>query len=234
MSPGPLTTGFWADIFIPEKSEIMFISVCGVEGAGKTTQIRNIAEYFKTSGRKYVLTREPGGTDIGKRIRSILLDPASRNLHPKAELFLYAADRVQHIQELILPALGQNKVVISDRFVDSTTVYQGFARGLDMKTVEKINAMVLDGLKPDITFLLDLDPKDGLRRINKQLHTGERTSTESRFEMESLRFHEKIREGFLTLAQREPERFFIVDAAQPEDEVRSRIIGRLGEALRNQ
>jgi dTMP kinase len=207
----------------------MFISMCGVEGAGKTTQIQNLASYLKQKGKEVVVTREPGGTQIGKRIRRILLDPKSRNLDPKAELFLYAADRVQHIQELILPSLKQNKIVITDRFVDSTTVYQGFGRGLNMDLVEKINTMVLNGLKPDITFLLDLDPKEGLRRTQKQLHKGERMNTESRFEMENLRFHEKIRQGFLILAKKEPDRFFIVDASKPEAKVRDQILGKIGE-----
>ncbi len=207
----------------------MFISMCGVEGAGKTTQIQNLASYLKQKGKEVVVTREPGGTQIGKRIRRILLDPKSRNLDPKAELFLYAADRVQHIQELILPSLKQHKIVITDRFVDSTTVYQGFGRGLNMDLVEKINTMVLNGLKPDITFLLDLDPKDGLRRTQKQLHKGERMNNESRFEMENLRFHEKIRQGFLILAKKEPDRFFIVDASKPEAKVRDQILGKIGE-----
>ncbi len=209
----------------------MFISICGVEGAGKTTQIRNLASYLEKKGRDFVLTREPGGTEIGKKIRCILLDPESRNLDPKAELFLYAADRVQHIQELILPSLRKNKIVITDRFVDSTTVYQGLARGLNMNLVEKINTMVLNGLKPDITFLLDLDPKDGLRRTQKQLYNGERTSIESRFELENIRFHEKIRGGFLLLARKEPDRFFVIDASQTEAKVLAQIIGRLERAL---
>jgi dTMP kinase len=209
----------------------MFISICGVEGAGKTTQIRHIAGFLKSTGLQFVMTREPGGTEIGMKIRRILLDPKNRDLTPKAELFLYAADRIQHIEQLILPALNKGKIVVTDRFVDSTTVYQGYARGIDLKLIEQINDLVLDGLKPDLTILLDLPPVIGLSRVRNQLQFGERAESESRFEQEELIFHQKIRQGFLTLAQKEMTRFRIINADRDPDEVKKDVIQILKTAL---
>ena len=131
----------------------MFITFEGGEGSGKTTQLKLIAQFLQKCNKEYLLTREPGGTDIGKAIRSILLDSNTKGLNPKAELLLYAADRVQHIEKVIKPALNSGITVLCDRFSDSTTVYQGFARGVDIDLVQNINNIVLDNLKPDITFL---------------------------------------------------------------------------------
>lgn len=209
----------------------MFISVCGVEGAGKTTQLAHIADFLKSTGKKFILTREPGGTEIGMQIRRILLDPKNHDLTAKAELFLYAADRSQHIEQLILPALKEGKIVVTDRFVDSTTVYQGYARGIDLELVHKINELVLNGLKPDITILLDISPSVGLTRVRGQLQSGERAESESRFEHENLGFHEKIRQGFLTLAQREKNRFRIINAGRDLNEVTKDVISTLKSAL---
>jgi dTMP kinase len=209
----------------------MFISICGVEGAGKTTQLRHIADFLKSTGREFVMTREPGGTEIGMKIRRILLDPENRALTPKAELFLYAADRIQHIEQVILPALKERKIVITDRFVDSTTVYQGYARGIDLRLVEKINELVLNGLKPDLTILLDVSPAVGLARVRDQFQLGERAESESRFEREELVFHEKIRQGFLTLAHKEKSRFRVLDAHRDPDDVKKDIIRVLKTAL---
>jgi dTMP kinase len=209
----------------------MFISVCGVEGAGKTTQLRHISGFLKSTGRNFVMTREPGGTEIGIKIRRILLDPDNRDLTPKAELFLYAADRIQHIEQIILPALKEGKIVVTDRFVDSTTVYQGYARGIDLDLVEKINELVLNGLKPDLTLLLDISPAVGLARVRDQFQLGERAESESRFEREELVFHEKIRKGFLTLAQKETNRFRIIDADRDPDMVKQDVIRVLKSAL---
>lgn len=209
----------------------MFISICGVEGAGKTTQLRHISEFLKITGRNFVMTREPGGTEIGMKIRRILLDPENRDLTPKAELFLYAADRIQHIEQIILPALKEGKIVVTDRFVDSTTVYQGYARGIDLELVEKINEFVLNGLKPDLTLLLDISPVVGLARVRDQFQLGERAESESRFEREELIFHEKIRKGFLTLAQKETTRFRVIDADRDPDMVKQDVISVLKSAL---
>ncbi|MFO8082958.1 MAG: dTMP kinase [Desulfobacterales bacterium] len=209
----------------------MFISICGVEGSGKTTQLKYIARFLEGTGKKFLMTREPGGTAIGMKIRRILLDPENRDLTAKAELFLYAADRIQHIEQLILPALREGKIVVTDRFADSTTVYQGYARGIDLELVEKINELVLGGLKPNLTILLDIPPAIGLARVQNQLQFGQRTESESRFEQERLGFHEKIRHGFLTLARNEPDRFQVIDAGQHQDKVSEDILQVLKKAL---
>ena len=202
----------------------MFITLAGIEGSGKTTQIKKIAEFLESRKQPYILTREPGGTEIGKKIRAILLDPDSKGLSPKAELLLYAADRAHHIESVILPALECGKYVICDRFMDCTTAFQGFGRGIDITLIEKIHGIVLGGLKPDITFLLDIDPEAGLTRAISGLTTGERCVKESRFEQESLNFHKKVRDGYLALAEKEPSRFVIIDASMDIDNVSGKII----------
>lgn len=212
----------------------MLITLEGIEGSGKTTQIHNIAEFLETEGYDCVITKEPGGTVIGEKIRSILLDPQNKGIHPMTELLLYAADRVQHIKELIGPMIENGKVVICDRFHDSTTVYQGFTRGLDVNLINQLNQLVLEGVKPDITFVLDLPAKLGLERAWKQINNGSRSDKETRFENEKLSFHEKVREGYLSIAQSEPKRFFIVDAAAKPESVREAIISCLKDFLKKQ
>ncbi len=204
-----------------------FITLSGIEGSGKSTQMRHISEFLTQIGKAYVLTREPGGTEIGQKIRSILLDPENKSLVPKAELLLYAADRSQHIETVIRPALKEGKVVVCDRFKDCTTVFQGYARNLDLKLINKIHDIVLDDLAPDITFLLDLPVETGLARAWEQLDGGSRNGNESRFEQEALAFHEKVRAGYLDLAQMEPERFHIIDASKNEKDVGDEIIAVL-------
>lgn len=209
----------------------MFITLEGIEGAGKTTQAARIAEFLRQRGHGCVTTREPGDTRIGKKIRAILLDPENSDLVPLAELFLYAADRAQHVHERILPALQEGKTVICDRFFDATTVYQGFARGLDLEIIESIHRLVPGELKPDMTILFDLPPEVGLKRAWGQINSGGRTGKESRFEKEALAFHEKVRAGYLNLAHREPDRFFVVDAAESADRVTDCIFRMLCERL---
>jgi len=201
----------------------MFITLEGIEGSGKTTQIRLLAEFLEQRGIECVVTRQPGGTLIGEHIRSILLDPASTALAPLTELLLYMADRCQHIDELIQPCLDAGKTVVCDRYFDATLVYQGFARGLDTVLIQKLHQILFNNLKPDITLLLDLDPVIGLKRAWQQLNTGQRSGHESRFEAETLAFHEKVRAGYLELARLEPGRFRIIDAAQSQNQVSSAI-----------
>ncbi len=210
----------------------MFITLEGIEGSGKTSQVRHISEFLNKNGYDCVSTREPGGTKIGEKIRAILLDPESKEMAPAAELLLYAADRAQHIHEFIGPFLNTGKTVICDRYFDATVVYQGYARGLDTGLIYKIHRLVLDDLTPDITFLLDLSPETGLSRAWKQIDNGSRVDNETRFEEEKLAFHEKVRGGYLELAKGEPERFFIVDAGQKEDKVREDIIALLSDRIR--
>jgi len=201
----------------------MFITLEGIEGSGKSTQILHIFNFINQLGRKCVMTREPGGTRIGGKIRSILLDPGSAAMNPAAELLLYTADRVQHIQEIILPAIEGGGIVICDRYFDATLAYQGVARGLDMTLILDLHQLVCRNLKPDLTFLLDLSPDTGLRRAWKQLKSGSRMDTESRFEKETLAFHERVRAGYLAIAEKEPGRFRIIDAAQSRDQVQAQI-----------
>ena len=197
----------------------MFITLEGIEGSGKTTQIARLVDFLEGKGLECIATRQPGGTLIGENIRSILLDPASKALEPTAELLLYMADRAQHIHELIRPCLMDGKTVVCDRYYDATVVYQGFARGLDIKLIRKLHHLLFEGLKPDITLLLDLPPRLGLKRAWEQLNTGQRSGQESRFEAEKVAFHEKVRAGYLELARHEPDRIRVIDAAPPPDKV---------------
>ena len=201
----------------------MFISLEGIEGCGKTTQLEFLSSYLEKKGRACVVTREPGGTEIGKKIRSILLDPASKVLVPAAELLLYMADRAQHIESLIKPRLAEGKIVLCDRYFDATVVYQGFARGLDTGFIRDLHRIIFSDLKPDITLLLDLPPRVGLARAWQELDSGNRCDAESRFEEEAISFHEKVRAGYLELAGMEPARFKIIDASLPIDAVQTEI-----------
>jgi dTMP kinase len=202
----------------------MFITFEGIEGSGKTTQIKHVADFLRKKGHDCVLTREPGGTPIGEKIRAILLDPASKGMSPLTELLLYTADRVQHTKELLGPSLAAGRTVLCDRYFDATLVYQGYARGLDIELIEQLHKLLLAGLRPDITFLLDLPPETGLSRAWAQINNGNRTGRESRFEKETLSFHEKVRSGYLTIARKEPERFRIIDASRDVDDVQQEIL----------
>lgn len=196
----------------------MFITFEGIEGCGKTTQVRRLADQLKRDGIAVQATREPGGTRIGEEIRKILLDARNRSLSSLAELFLYAADRSQHIREVIKPALKAGNWVLCDRFYDATTVYQGLSRGVDLDLVSKLNELASDGLRPDVTFLLDCPVTTGLRRAferNKMLHQED----QDRFEREEEKFHDSVRQGYLELAERENDRFVIVDATLGEEDM---------------
>ena len=202
----------------------MFITLEGIEGSGKTTQARYMVKFLQSQGHDCVMTREPGGTRIGEKIRAILLDPESKDMDPLGELLLYTADRAQHIKELVNPFLSAGKTVLCDRFYDATVAYQGFARGLDIELINKLHEFILKDLKPDITFLLDLPPKVGLLRAWQQIKNGTRTGIETRFEEEKLPFHEKVRSGYLEIARVEPDRFRVIDAYRDKHHVRDEII----------
>jgi dTMP kinase len=202
----------------------MFISLEGIEGSGKTTQINHMIKFFQDNNHGCVVTREPGGTRIGEKIRAILLDPASKDMDPLTELLLYTADRAQHIKEFVYPLLSEGKTVLCDRFYDATVVYQGFARGIDVGLIDKLHNLLFENLKPDLTILLDLPPEKGLSRAWKQIENGDRENIETRFEEEKLSFHNKVRSGYLELARLEPERFRVIDASMDENQVRNEII----------
>jgi len=211
----------------------MFITLEGIEGSGKTTQAKHMASFLQAKGIDCVLTREPGGTRIGKKIRSILLDPVSKDMSPLTELLLYNADRAQHINELIGPSLAAGKTVICDRYFDATWVYQGFTRGVDIGLVKRLHQLIFEGLKPDITILLDLLPQLGLARAWKEIENGARIEAETRFEAEALTFHKNVRLGYLELARREPERFRIIDASKDEHSVKTAIINTLSAEIKS-
>jgi dTMP kinase len=201
----------------------MFITLEGIEGSGKTTQMRGLRAYLEEVGHRCIITREPGGTAIGRKIREILLNPANDDLRPMAELLLYMADRAQHLDTVVKPSLAEGKIVLSDRYFDATVVYQGDARGIDVNLIYRLHQLLFDDLRPDLTLLLDLPPQMGLGRVRMQLENGARSGRESRFDEETIDFHEKIRTGYLELARRDSDRFAVIDASQAENQVQSDI-----------
>ena len=200
----------------------MFITFEGIEGCGKTTQVGRLVKRLDRHGVQFVRTLEPGGTEIGETIRRLLLDSRNKRLVPLAELILYAADRAQHVEEIIKPALNQGKWVICDRFFDATVAYQGSARGQDMELIKILNDRVTQGIRPDITFLLDCPVEMGLDRAMKRNMALSRDD-QDRFEREEINFHRAVRRGYLDLAQNDKERFIIIDASLNEDEIELQI-----------
>lgn len=205
----------------------MFITLEGIEGSGKTSQVQAIARWLSAAGYAVLTTREPGGTAIGGQIRSVLLHPQNDALAPGAELLLYMADRVQHVETVVRPALAAGKVVICDRFFDATMVYQGYARGLDREMIRRLHGLTCGGMAPDLTLLLDLAPEVGLARAWRRIDQDGTATEESRFEKETLAFHRRVREGYLDLARREPQRFHLIDAAVDPQGVQAQIEGAL-------
>ena len=198
----------------------MFITFEGIDGCGKTTQISRFAATLRKTGIPILVTREPGGTEIGQAIRDILLDVDNTNIGPLAELFLYAADRAQHVAEVIKPALAANKWVISDRYFDATTVYQGVVLEHYDRLIEVLNREATLDCQPDITFLLDCPAEVGLERIAKR---DQQEKKRDRFERKSLDFHIKIRYGYLALANKHKDRFRIIDGTLAEERVAKKI-----------
>ena len=195
----------------------MFLTVEGVEGAGKSTFIGLLETELVKLGIPFLRTREPGGCALGRQIRPLLLD-AAQKVDARAELFLFLADRAQHVADTIRPALARGEWVICDRYADSTIAYQGYGRGMDVELLQSLNDCATGGLWPDITFLLDLPAEVGLSRALARNGREGLTQSEGRFEAEALAFHQRIREGFLARAARWPERFRVLDASQsPED-----------------
>lgn len=202
------------------KKKGLFITFEGGEGGGKSTQIQRLAETFRAKGREVVLTREPGGTPIADQIRALLLSHQLKGVVPLAELLLYEASRAQHVKERIEPALKRGAVVISDRFADSSVVYQGVGRKIKPALVRTLNAIATEGLKPHLTFIFDLDPREGFKRI------GARAALD-RLESEGMKFHNAVRQGYLKLARSEPRRCFKINAAQAPEKVEADILALL-------
>ena len=199
---------------MPRKRRGPLIAFEGVEGAGKSTQVELLRQALEKAGHRVVTTREPGGTQVGERVRSILLDPAS-SLVPRAEALLFAAARAQLVEQVIRPALERGELVLCDRYLDSSLVYQGAARGLGAEAVAAVNRFATGVLLPDLAVLLRLDPAEGLARGR-----GRR----DRIEGQDLHFHRRVARGFLDLAAAEPERFAVIDAAPPPDQVAAEVL----------
>src|SRR5580692_4975764 len=206
-----------------------FITFEGIDGCGKTTQFRNLAQWLRDQGKDVVETVEPGGTAIGQQIRRILLDPASDDLQPRAELLLYFASRAQNVDQVIRPALDSGRIVLCDRFTDSTLVYQGSGRGIDTKVVLDLDRIACRGLKPDLTLLIDIDLETSLLRAKRR---NDRVGqAESRIDEESAAFHERVRDGYLALARSEPERFIVIDGRGAIGEVGALVREAILEAI---
>ena len=199
----------------------LFITLEGGDGAGKSTQIRNIKSFFEMKGLVVVHTREPGGTQISEKLRDILLDSHNTEMDAVTEMLIYAASRAQHVRELVKPALDEGSVVICDRFLDSSIAYQAYGRGLgDM--VKIVNSYATDGLTPDITFWMDIDPDAGKERVSKM-------GDFDRLEMEARDFHYRVYEGYKAIAQSEPDRIKRIDASRSVEEISAEIIKYLEE-----
>jgi dTMP kinase len=197
----------------------------GSNGAGKTTVIKGVEKFLTLKGFDVLLTREPGGTPIGEKIREVILDPSTPEMCYMTELMLFGAGRAQHVQEKIVPALAQGKIVISDRFDAATFSFQHFARGIDLDTIVKINDLALDGFTPDMNIILDLDPNEGLKRV---VSRGEGLD---RLEDEKSDFLAKAREGYLKQAENCPEKFEIIDAAKSKEDVLADVINVINSLL---
>lgn len=205
----------------------LFITFEGSEGTGKTTQIQRLTAKLESQDRKVIISREPGGTPLGEDIRHLLKHADSgQNMVPRAELLLFAASRAQHVDELIRPNLEQGHVVICDRFLDSTTVYQGVARAIDGDTVAAINQIAVASTLPDITVLIDLDPEEGFRRIQTR-----NTELPDRMEQEHMDFYKAVRQGYLDVAAKNTDRFLIIDGHQTIDEVEHAIWNGIKERI---
>lgn len=211
---------------------IRLISFEGGDGSGKTTQIKLLEDHLAARGKSCLSTREPGGTTLGRMIRQVLVEVGKEELASPTELFLYLADRAQHVQEVIDPAIQSGKLVLCDRFTDSTLAYQGYGRGVDLELLRRLNGIASRGITPDLTFLLDCPVNVGLSRTAQRV-SGQKSGRgrEDRFEREKLEFHERVRRGFLELAQAEPARIVIIDASRPPEEVRLEIRKIVGEKI---
>lgn len=192
-----------------------FITFEGSEGSGKSTQIQLAFQYLKKKGKPVVFLREPGGVLISEKVRQILLDVANEGMSKKAEMLLYMAARAQLVEEVLLPLLKKGKIILCDRFLDSTLVYQGYGLGLDLKLIKQIGVFVTSGTSPDLTFVFDIDTKKGLSRISR---------AKDRIEKRALAYHNKVRRGYQTLARQEPKRIKLIDGNQPKEQIQETVV----------
>jgi dTMP kinase len=199
----------------------LFVCFEGGEGAGKSTQSRLLRDWLVERGQTVLLTFEPGDTEVGKELRRIVLDPATGELSDRTEALLYAADKAEHVDHVVLPALARGEVVITDRYVDSTLAYQGAGRTLDVREVEAVARWATGDLRPHLTVVLDLEPEAGLGRFDER----------DRIEGQSLEFHQRVRQGFLDLAAADPDHYVVLDARAPIDEIAASIQARIAPLL---
>jgi dTMP kinase len=202
------------------KPNCLFITFEGIEGSGKSTQVRMLAERLERYGYSFILTKEPGGTKLGEQIREMLLSWQT-HMNKVCELLLFLADRAQHVEEVILPALKEGKLVICERYCDSTLAYQHYGLGLPLELINMLNDLATQSLKPHVTFLLDIEPALGLRRLR-----GLKSSLD-RIEQRPISFHERVREGYLEIARNEPERVVVLDASLPAEDVAAMVWEKL-------
>jgi dTMP kinase len=202
---------------------IRFITFEGGDGSGKTTQLKVLENHLTARGKFCISTREPGGTSLGKLIRQVLLEVGRQPITSPTELFLYLADRAQHIDEVIIPALEQGKIVLCDRHTDSTLAYQGYGRGIELGLLRSLNDIASRGIQPDLTLLFDCPVEIGLSRTAQRQSLAASGRNEDRFEREKIEFHERVRAGFLELARAEPLRFRIINAARSVEEIAEEI-----------
>ena len=205
----------------------MFITLEGPEGSGKSTQIKRLAKHLEEIGYSVITTREPGGTPIGDQIRQVLVRMENKELHPRTEILLFLAARAQLVEQVIKPALQDGKIILCDRYGDSTLAYQGYGHGLDLEQLRRMLDFATDHLKPDLTILLDLDVTTGLMRKKAE-------DEWNRLDAYEALFHERVRDGYLQLAREEPERWRIVDASQAIDAVQEDLFRIILDALENQ
>jgi dTMP kinase len=200
----------------------LFITFEGVEGSGKTSQIQRLKKYLTQKGIPCKVTREPGGCPIGEEVRKILLNPDHQEMAPITELFLYEAARAQHVTEVLKPFLKRGGIIVCDRFCDATSAYQGYGRKMDLKWIDRLNRLSSQGIRPDITFLLDCPSDVGLNRALQRNRTLKQ-EREGRFEREEIQFHRRVRKGYLAIARKEPRRVKVIDTREGEEKVFEKI-----------
>ena len=207
-------------------SKGIFISLEGPDGAGKSSVLEALIPILEAKGQAFVTTREPGGVAVAEEIRDVVLDPKHTEIDEKTELLLYIASRRQHLVERILPALDRGEMVLVDRFIDSSVAYQGFGRGLKVADIDWLNDFATDGLKPDLTLYFDIEAEEGLARIAKSKERGA-----DRLDRESVEWHQRVREGYLSILEKEPNRVRKIDASQPLEKVVADTLAVLAERV---
>jgi dTMP kinase len=208
-----------------------FITIEGPDGCGKTTQTELLVKALREEGRGVIVTREPGGTRVGEEIRSLVLSAKFKEMRPLTELLLMSASRSQHVLEKIAPALKEGKIIVCSRFTDATIAYQGYGRGFDIPLIEKVNVIATTGVWPDLTIILDIDVREGLRRAIKTDKAEARSGEGDRLESEEIGFHERVRAGYLEVAKKYPARVKVIDASGTIEEVRAAVMKEVRASL---